>query len=62
MILIKERARLLETLSIAHGDGRFPKLVQQLVKTDLLVLDDWGLEKMSLSQRNEIDYYTIAIS
>lgn len=60
MILIKER--LLETLSIAHGDGRFPKLVQQLAKTDLLVLDDWGLEKMSLSQRNEIDYYTIAIS
>ena len=41
-------------MSIAHGDGRFPKLVQQLAKTDVLVLDDWGLEKMNLSQRNDL--------
>jgi DNA replication protein DnaC len=41
-------------LSIAHGDGRFAKLVQQLAKTDLLVLDDWGLEKMTLGQRNDL--------
>ena len=47
-------SRLLESLSIAHGDGRFPKLVQQLAKTDVLVLDDWGLEKMTLSQRNDV--------
>ncbi len=47
-------SRLLESLSIAHGDGRFPKLIQQLAKTDLLVLDDWGLEKMTLSQRNDL--------
>lgn len=47
-------SRLLETLSIAHGDGRFVKLIQQLAKTDLLVLDDWGLEKMTLGQRNDL--------
>jgi DNA replication protein DnaC len=47
-------SRLLEALSIAHGDGRFAKLAQQLAKTDLLVLDDWGLEKMTLSQRNDL--------
>lgn len=47
-------SRLLETLSIAHGDGRFGKLIQQLAKTDLLVLDDWGLEKMTLGQRNDL--------
>ncbi len=47
-------SRLLGMLSIAHGDGRFPKLIQQLAKTDLLVLDDWGLEKMTLSQRNDL--------
>lgn len=47
-------SRLLETLSIAHGDGRFSKIIQQLAKTDLLVLDDWGLEKMTLSQRNDL--------
>jgi len=47
-------SRLLESLSIAHGDGRFAKLIQQLAKTDLLVLDDWGLEKMTLGQRNDL--------
>ncbi len=30
------------------------RLTQQLAKTDLLVLDDWGLEKMNLSQRNDL--------
>lgn len=47
-------SRLLESLSIAHGDGRFAKLVAQLAKTDLLVLDDWGLEALSLGQRNDL--------
>ena len=47
-------SRLLDALSIAHGDGRFAKLIAQLAKTDLLILDDWGLEKMTLSQRNDL--------
>lgn len=47
-------SRLLEALSIAHGDGRFSKLITQLAKTDLLLLDDWGLEKMTLGQRNDL--------
>lgn len=38
-------SRLLETLNIAHGDGRFTKLITQLAKTDLLILDDWGWKK-----------------
>lgn len=47
-------SRLLEQLTIAHGDGRFAKQVIQLAKTDLLVLDDRGLETLSLSQRNDV--------
>jgi len=47
-------SRLLEALNIAHGDGRFAKLTALLAKTDLLILDDWGLEKMMLSQRNDL--------
>ena len=47
-------SRLLDALNIAHGDGRFAKLVQQLAKTDLLILDDWGLEKLTLGQRNDM--------
>lgn len=47
-------SRLLEMLSVAHGDGRFARLVNQLAKTDVLVLDDWGLEKLALGQRNDV--------
>ncbi len=47
-------SRLLEALSIAHGDGRFSKLINQLAKTDLVVLDDWGLENLTLGQRNDV--------
>lgn len=47
-------SRLLEQLAIAHGDGRFAKLIAQFARTDLLVLDDWGLEKMTLGQRNDV--------
>ena len=47
-------SRLLNALTIAHGDGRFTKLIQQLAKTDLLVLDDWGLEKLNLGHRNDL--------
>jgi DNA replication protein DnaC len=49
-----QTSRLLKSLSIAHGDGRFAKLTQPLAKMNLLVLDDWGLEKMTLSQRNDL--------
>ena len=47
-------SRLLENLAIAHGDGRFSKLVAQIAKTDLLILDDWGLETLTLGQRNDV--------
>ena len=47
-------SRILEELSIAHGDGRFSKLIRQLEKTDVLVFDDWGLEVLSLGQRNDL--------
>ena len=47
-------SRLLESLSIAHGDGRFTRLIEQLARTDVLVLDDWGLENLTLGQRNDL--------
>ena len=47
-------SRLLESLGVAHADGRFGKLIAQLARTDLLILDDWGLEKMTQPQRNDL--------
>lgn len=43
--------RLLQELSIARGDGRYLKLLARLAKTDLLVLDDWGLDSPTPEQR-----------
>ncbi|WP_428625083.1 IS21-like element helper ATPase IstB [Sedimenticola sp.] len=46
--------RLFEALSIAHGDGSYLKLIAQLAKADVLIIDDWGLETLTQSQRNDL--------
>ena len=45
-------SRLLQELMLAKGDGRYLKLMQQLAKTSLLILDDWGLEPLSAQERH----------
>ncbi len=48
--------RLLEDLQLAHGGGRFLKLLKQLTRFHLLVLDDWGLSRISaLHQRDLLE-------
>jgi DNA replication protein DnaC len=47
-------ARLFDELSYAHADGRYPRLMKQLAKTDVLVLDDWGLAKLAAAQRRDL--------
>lgn len=44
-------SRLLDELGVAHGDGSYRKLLQQLAKIDVLILDDFGLEPLSHRQR-----------
>jgi DNA replication protein DnaC len=46
--------RLFEMLRIAHGDGSYPRLMNQLAKTDLLILDNWGIQKIVAAQRNDL--------
>jgi DNA replication protein DnaC len=46
--------RLFEELHLAHGDGRFPKLMATFAKTDLLILDDWGLATLTAQQRRDL--------
>ncbi len=47
-------SRLLEELTISHGDGSYSKQLKRLAKTDLLILDDWGLEPLTQQQRNDL--------
>ncbi len=46
--------RLFEELRLAHADGRYPKLMAGLAKTDLIVLDDWGLAPLADRDRLEL--------
>jgi len=46
--------RLLQEMAIAKGDGRYPKLLATLAKTEVLILDDWGLAKLTAEQRRDL--------
>ena len=46
--------RLLEQLRIAHGDGSYARVMNQLLKTDLLILDDWGMQSLSGTHRQDL--------
>jgi DNA replication protein DnaC len=46
--------RLFEELRLAHADGRYPKLMAELAKSDLLLLDDWGIAPLDDADRREL--------
>lgn len=45
---------LLSAVALGRGDGSYPRLVRSLEKTDLLVLDDWGLYPLDAQAAREI--------
>jgi len=47
-------SRLVEHLNIARADGSYVKQLNQLAKQQLLVIDDWGLEKLSTKQATDL--------
>lgn len=47
-------SKLFEDLALAKGDGRYLKLLTTLAKTDLLVLDDFGLAPLNQEQRHDL--------
>ena len=53
-VLYKRLPRLFDELELAHGDGRFPRIFKSLTKTDLLILDDWGPDRLNASQRRDL--------
>jgi DNA replication protein DnaC len=46
--------RLFPDLTIAKADGRFPKLIAHYAKTNLIVLDDFGLAPMTAEARHDL--------
>ena len=53
-VLYARVPRLFSDLELAHGDGRFARLFRTLVRTDLLVLDDWGPDRLTANQRRDL--------
>ena len=53
-VLYKRLPRLFEELELGHGDGRFPRLFRRLTKTQLMILDDWGPEQLTATQRRDL--------
>lgn len=47
-------SRLLLELTQAKADGSYQKALAQIAKTQLLLVDDWGLEKLNAAQRNDL--------
>lgn len=50
-VLYLRVARLFADLALARGDGRYIKLLATFAKTDLLILDDYGLAPFAREQR-----------
>ena len=46
--------RLNEHLHIGHADGSYTKQLAHIAKQQLLILDDWGLEKLTIKQATDL--------
>jgi DNA replication protein DnaC len=47
-------SRLFKALEIGRGDGSYPKQLAQLARTDLLIIDDLGVEPLSARNRTDL--------
>lgn len=46
--------RLLEELTVARADGSYPRLLSKIEKSQVLIIDDWGLTPLKESHRRDI--------
>lgn len=53
-VLYQRCPRLFAALALARGDGRYARLMRQLGRVDLLILDDWGPEPLTAEQRRDL--------
>lgn len=46
--------RLLEELRLARGDGSLPRKLASLARTELLILDDFGLKPLTATEKHDL--------
>lgn len=52
-VLYMRLPRFLAEVGLSRGDGSYLRLMKSLTKVDLLILDDWGLSKLTDDQRKD---------
>jgi DNA replication protein DnaC len=53
-VLYKRIPRMFAELEMGRTDGRYPRLFRALVKPNLLILDDWGPDRLNADQRRDL--------
>jgi DNA replication protein DnaC len=53
-VLYKRLPRMFAELETGRADGRYPRLFAALTRVNLLILDDWGPERLNADQRRDL--------
>ena len=53
-VLYHRMPRLFDALALARGDGRHARMLKNLARVDLLILDDWGLGAITHEQARDL--------
>ncbi len=53
-MLYQRVPRLLEALALARGDGRYARMLKNLARVQLLILDDWAITPLTAEQRRDL--------
>ncbi|MCP4675823.1 MAG: ATP-binding protein [Deltaproteobacteria bacterium] len=53
-VLYRRVPRLFEELALSHADGTYPKLLKRFAKSDVLILDDFGMTPMKSIDRRDL--------
>lgn len=53
-VLYRRAPRLLDELALARADGSYVRLLSKLARTDVLVIDDWGLTPLRDQDRRDL--------
>jgi DNA replication protein DnaC len=53
-VLYQRVPRLLEAPGLARGDGRYGRMLKNLARVQLLILDDWGVTPLTAEQRRDL--------
>jgi DNA replication protein DnaC len=53
-VLYRRAPRLFDELTLARADGTYAKLLARFARTEVLVLDDWGLAPLQDAERRDL--------